>query len=88
MPVTLDEKQAEALLRERLMAALKAQMDQGQVVKADYTPQRQGDLLIVTLHAACKEQIGRTAEKETQEKSGSVQRFSQEGTEEEKEQSQ
>ncbi|MDY3013715.1 MAG: sporulation protein YqfD [Evtepia sp.] len=88
VPVTLDEKQAEALLRERLMTSLQEQMDQGEVRKADYTTRRQGDCLIVTLYAECTEQIGRTVEKDTQEKSGSVQRFSQEGTEEEKEQSQ
>lgn len=57
--VTLDPARAENMLREKLLEALKEQMDQGTILQTDYEVSRQGDLLQVTLMAQCTEQIGR-----------------------------
>lgn len=66
--VALDPAAAEELLRQKLLASLEEQMDQGKVLQTDYTVTRQGDLLQVTLLAQCDEQIGRITEMDTQEK--------------------
>lgn len=55
----LDQDKAEELLRRRLLETLEGSMDEGKVLKTDYTAQIQGDFLTVTLLAECTEQIGR-----------------------------
>lgn len=64
----LDEGQAEAMLQERLLAVLKESMDEGEVLKTDYTARVEEDTLFVTLLAECTEQIGRTVNIDTQER--------------------
>lgn len=55
----LDQAAAEAMLKQRLMASLTGQMDQGKVLTADYEVSRQGEVLTVKLLAQCTEQIGK-----------------------------
>ena len=58
-PVRLDPAAAEDLLRRTLRHGLEESMDEGTLLKADYTSQREGPVLTVTMLAECTEQIGR-----------------------------
>ena len=57
--VPLNREAAQALLEERLFAALQGQIGaEGQVIRTDYTARVSGDQLRVTLTAECREEIG------------------------------
>ena len=49
------------LLRQRLEALLAA--GEGEILQEDYVARVEGDTLVVTLVAECREQIGRTVER-------------------------
>ena len=57
--VRLDAVQAEELLRQKLLEALEACMDQGEILQTDFSTEQTG--------AQCDEQIGRMEEMDTQE---------------------
>lgn len=65
--VRLDAAQAEKLLRQKLLEALEACMDQGEILQTDFSTEQTGEVLRVTLQAQCDEQIGRMEEMDTQE---------------------
>lgn len=65
--VRLDAVQAEELLRQKLLEALEACMDQGEILQTDFSTEQTGEVLRVTLQAQCDEQIGRMEEMDTQE---------------------
>lgn len=65
--VRLDALQAEELLRQKLLEALEACMDQGEILQTDFSTEQTGEVLRVTLQAQCDEQIGRMEEMDTQE---------------------
>ena len=57
--VPLNREAAQALLEERLFAALQGQIGaEGQVIRTDYAARVSGDQLRVTLTAECREEIG------------------------------
>jgi similar to stage IV sporulation protein len=66
--VTLDRDEAERVLKEKLLSSLEERMDQGEVLRADYTVEEENGVLTVTLLAECTEQIGRTVSIDTEEK--------------------
>lgn len=65
--VRLDAVRAEELLRQKLLEALEACMDQGEILQTDFSTEQTGEVLRVTLQAQCDEQIGRMEEMDTQE---------------------
>ena len=65
--VRLDAVRAEELLRQKLLEALEACMDQGEILQTDFSTEQTGEVLRVTLRAQCDEQIGRMEEMDTQE---------------------
>ena len=68
VPAAVDPAAADALLRCRLLAALKESLDEGRVLKTDYKTEIHNDTLSVTLLAECTEQIGRLVERDTEER--------------------
>lgn len=64
----LDKDKAEEMLRQRLLASLEQNLDQGTILKTDYEVTTDGSVLSVTLLAECTEQIGRMKEMDTPER--------------------
>ena len=64
----VDPARAEAMLKTQLMESLEGIMEEGTVLTADYEVSREGDVLTVTLLAQCSEEIGRTRERDTDQK--------------------
>ena len=58
-PAAVDREAARALLEERLLAALEAEVGEGEIVSARYEAREEDGLLTVTLQAECVEEIGR-----------------------------
>ena len=58
-PATVDRQAAQALLEDRLLAALEEAVGEGEVVSARYEAREAEGLLTVTLRAECLEEIGR-----------------------------
>lgn len=67
-PQTLDPEAAEALLQRALLAALEADMEEGEVLQTAFSVQQTDQALTVTLRAQCTEQIGRLTEIDTTER--------------------
>ena len=63
VPLPLDRKKTEAMLKDRLSGALSAMLEEGTVLQRDFRTEQEGDTLTVTLLAQCTEQIGRTRER-------------------------
>ena len=59
VPAALDEAAAEDRLREVLLAALAAELDEGTVERTDFTARVTDGVLHVVLRAECTEQLGR-----------------------------
>lgn len=61
----VDPQQGEALLRQLLRQRLEALLaaGEGEILQEDYVARVEGDTLVVTLVAECREQIGRTVER-------------------------
>jgi len=66
-PAAMDEKETEALLRERLRAALERRLDQGEIVSTSFAVSKTADALTVAMSAECSESIGVTREYDTRE---------------------
>ena len=62
-PCSLDPERAEALLKQRLTAALESEMEKGTLRKSAWKTGRDRGYLTVTLFAQCTEQIGRVRER-------------------------
>lgn len=65
--VPIDADAAEEMLKQRLDAALKARLGDGEVISADYTARQAEGKLMVRLTAECKEEIGKFVPFENQE---------------------
>ena len=59
VPAALDEAAAEDRLREVLLAALAAELDEGTVERTEFTARVADGVLHVVLRAECTEQLGR-----------------------------
>ena len=66
-PVALDAEAARTLLEERLLERLDGLVgEDGEVLRTDFTVREENGILVVTLLAECREQIGRVVEFEGQ----------------------
>lgn len=62
---TVDPQQGEALLKQLLLQRLEGLLEEGEgeILQQDFVTRVEGDTLVVTLTAECREQIGRTVER-------------------------
>ncbi|OUN24850.1 sporulation protein YqfD [Pseudoflavonifractor sp. An85] len=62
---TVDQKQGEELLKKLLVQRLERLLDvgEGEILQQDFVTRVEGDTLVVSLVAECREQIGRTVER-------------------------
>ena len=58
-PAPISQAAAQAMLEERLLSMLKAELDTGEVLSTQYAVRVQGGMLEVRLQAECREEIGR-----------------------------
>ena len=58
-PAPISQAEAQAMLEERLLSMLKAELDTGEVLSTQYAVRVQGGMLEVRLQAECREEIGR-----------------------------
>lgn len=57
--LAVEQSAAEAMLKERLLEALKETVGEGEIVSTDYTVETADGMLKITLQAECREEIGR-----------------------------
>lgn len=68
VPAALDEAAAEERLRQALLTALEAELDEGSVTRTDFTARVTDGVLHVVLRAECTEQLGRERPIDTPER--------------------